>query len=125
MTKEVLPCMRDAIALPISASVRVSTPELELGFRLFDRKNRGFVLTPDGEYFYRKSLILTTCTAYVEVSAFSPLAARKEITPETLKNVPCILISSVSQRETEQEYDCRRHADLVVHDGARRSDFSA
>lgn len=117
--------MRDAIALPISASVRVSTLEVELGFRLFDRKNRGFVLTPDGEYFYRKSLILTTCTAYVEVSAFSTLAARKEITPEALKNVPCILISSVSQRETEQEYDCRRPADLVVHDGARRSDFSA
>ena len=71
------------------------------------------------------NLILTTCTAYVEVSAFSPLAARREITPEELKNHLCILISSASQRETEQEYDCRRHADLVVHDGARRSDFSA
>lgn len=33
--------------------------ERELGFRLFDRKNRGFVLTSAGEYFYRKSLILT------------------------------------------------------------------
>lgn len=175
-------------------SQQIQALERELGFRLFDRKNRGFVLTPAGEYFYRKSLILTadyermvseaakmargnqaslkigylrcysggefhralalfsekypdvvvsveygnheelyamlrseqvdlvlndqrrafsdeyvnliltTCTAYVEVSAFSPWAERKKITPEELKNYPCILISSSSQRETEQEY---------------------
>lgn len=175
-------------------SQQIQALERELGFRLLDRKNRGFVLTPAGEHFYRKSLvltadyermcseaakiakgdeaslkigylrcysgsefhralalfsekypevsvsveygnheelyamlrseqadlvlndqrrafsdeyvnlILTTCTAYVEVSAFSPLAARREITPEELKNHLCILISSASQRETEQEY---------------------
>lgn len=172
--------------------------ERELGFRLFDRKNRGFVLTSAGEYFYRKSLILTadyermvseaaeiakgnqatlkigylrcysggefhralalfsekypdvavsveygnheelyamlrselvelvlkdqrrafsdeyinmvltTCTAYIEVSALSPLAKLKEISAEELKNYPCILISSSSQRETEQEYYYRQ-----------------
>ncbi len=175
-------------------SQQIQALERELGFQLFERKNRGFVLTPAGEYFYQKSLvltadyermcseaakiakgnqaylkigylrcysggefhralalfsekypdvavsveygnheelyamlrseqvdlvlndqrrafsdeyinmILTTCTAYVEVSALSPLAKLKEVSPEELKNYPCILISSSSQRETEQEY---------------------
>lgn len=175
-------------------SQQIQALERELGFQLFERKNRGFVLTPAGEYFYQKSLVLTadyermcseaskiakgnqaslkigylrcysgsefhralalfsekypdvavsveygnheelyamlrseqvdlvlndqrrafsdeyvnllltTCTVYVEVSAFSPLAEREKITPEELKNHPCILISSSSQRETEQEY---------------------
>ena len=175
-------------------SQQIQALERELGFQLLERKNRGFVLTPAGEYFYQKSLvltadcermcteaakiakgnqaslkigylrcysgsefhralalfsekypdvavsveygnheelyamlrseqvdlvlndqrrafsdeyinmILTTCTAYVEISVFSPLAERKELTPEELKNQPCILISSSSQRETEQEY---------------------
>ena len=175
-------------------SQQIQALERELGFQLLERKNRGFVLTPAGEYFYQKSLVLTadyermcseaakiakgnqatlkigylrcysgsefhralalfsekypdvavsveygnheelysmlrseqvdlvlndqrrafsdeyvnllltTCTAYVEVSAFSPLSERKKITPEELKNHPCILISSSSQRETEQEY---------------------
>ena len=40
-------------------SQQMQALERELGFRLFDRKNRGFVLTHAGEYFYRKSLILT------------------------------------------------------------------
>ena len=175
-------------------SQQMQALERELGFQLLERKNRGFVLTPAGEYFYQKSLVLaadyermcreaakiakgnqaslkigylrcysgsefhralalfsekypdvavsveygnheelyamlraeqvdlvlndqrrafsdeyvnlllTTCTAYVEVSSFSPLAERKELTPEELKNHPCILVSSSSQRETEQEY---------------------
>lgn len=175
-------------------SQQIQALERELGFQLFERKNCGFVLTPAGEYFYQKSLVLTadyermcseaskiakgnqaslkigylrcysgsefhralalfsekypdvavsveygnheelyamlrseqvdlvlndqrrafsdeyvnllltTCTVYVEVSAFSPLAEREKITPEELKNHPCILISSSSQRETEQEY---------------------
>lgn len=175
-------------------SQQIQALERELGFLLLERKNRGFVLTPAGEYFYQKSLVLTAdyermcseaskiakgnqaflkigylrcysgsefhralalfsekypdvsvsieygnheelyamlrseqvdlvlndqrrafsdeyvnllltaCTADVEVSAFSPLAEREKITPEELKNHPCILISSSSQRETEQEY---------------------
>ena len=31
----------------------------EIGFSLLERKNRSFTLTPAGEFFYRKSLILT------------------------------------------------------------------
>ena len=40
-------------------SQQVQALERELGFRLLDRKNRSFTLTPAGEFFYQKSLILT------------------------------------------------------------------
>ena len=54
-----------------------------------------------GEYI---NLLLTTCESYVEVSARSPLAQLSQITPAELKNIPCILVASPAQRETEQEY---------------------
>lgn len=50
------------------------------------------------------NLILTTSSSYVEVSSNSPLAGLSGITPDELRNFPCILISSPSQKETEQEY---------------------
>lgn len=50
------------------------------------------------------NLLLTTCESYVEVSACSPLAQLPQITPAELKNIPCILVASAAQRETEQEY---------------------
>lgn len=40
-------------------SQQIQALERELGFALLERKNRSFTLTPAGEYFYRKSLILT------------------------------------------------------------------
>ena len=40
-------------------SQQVQALERELGFQLLERKNRTFALTPAGEYFYQKSLILT------------------------------------------------------------------
>ena len=40
-------------------SQQIQALERELGFRLLERKNRTFTLTSAGEYFYRKSLILT------------------------------------------------------------------
>ncbi len=39
-------------------SQQLKSLESELGFQLLDRKNRKFVLTPAGDYFYKKSLIL-------------------------------------------------------------------
>ena len=175
-------------------SQQVQALERELGFSLLERKNRSFTLTPAGEYFYRKSLILTadyermcseaakiamgnraslkigylrcytgaefhralelfsekhpdvevsvaygnheelygllrtgeadivlndqrrafsdeyvnliltTCRSFIEVSAHSPLARTQRISPPELKNTPCILVASETQRETEQEY---------------------
>ena len=40
-------------------SQQVQALERELGFPLLARRNRSFTLTPAGEYFYQKSLILT------------------------------------------------------------------
>lgn len=50
------------------------------------------------------NLILTACRSLVEVSAHSPLAQMERISPRELKNFPCILVASLSQRETEQAY---------------------
>ena len=184
-------------------SQQVQALERELGFKLLERKNRSFALTPAGEYFYQKSLILTadyeqmcseaakiakgnqaslkigylrcytgaefhralelfsekhpdvevsvtygnheelygllrtgaadlilndqrrafsdeyvnllltTCRSYIEVSSHSPLARMERISPPELKNIPCILVASETQRETEQEY----HHDVVGFHG--------
>ena len=40
-------------------SQQVQALERELGFKLLERRNRSFTLTPAGAYFYQKSLILT------------------------------------------------------------------
>ena len=50
------------------------------------------------------NLLLKTCESYVEISARSPLAQLTKITPQELKNTPCILVTSAAQRETEQDY---------------------
>ena len=39
-------------------SQQIKALEQELGFSLLERQNRKFVLTPAGEHFYKKSLIL-------------------------------------------------------------------
>lgn len=39
-------------------SQQMQALERELGFALLERKSRKFTLTPAGEYFYRKSLVL-------------------------------------------------------------------
>ena len=39
-------------------SQQIQALERELGFLLLERKNRSFELTPAGEFFYRKSLVL-------------------------------------------------------------------
>ena len=46
-------------------SQQIQALERSLGFRLLERKNRSFTLTPAGEYFYRKSLALTADYARV------------------------------------------------------------
>lgn len=50
------------------------------------------------------NLILTVGSEYIEISSRNPIADLTSITPQELKNVPCILVASKEQRETEQEY---------------------
>ena len=101
-------------------SQQIQALERELGFELLERKNRKFILTPAGEYFYKKSLvlndqrrafsdryvnlILTVGNAYIEISSRNPIASLPSVTPQELKNVPCILVASREQRKNEQEY---------------------
>lgn len=175
-------------------SQQVQALEKELGFPLLERKNRKFSLTPAGEYFYKKSLILisdyerlcqeagqlskegqaslvigylrcysgqefrlaleefsakypdvsvkieygnheelyeqlrtgradlvlndqrrafsdqyvnlilTVGSEYIEISSRNPISALLSVTPQELKNVPCVLVSSRDQQENEQEY---------------------
>lgn len=175
-------------------SQQVQALERELGIELLERRNRKFVLTPAGEYFYHKSLILLAdyeriCLEtgkiankdkavlkigylrsytgnefqlalsdfaakypkvvvqltygnheelyallknegvdicfndqrrvfsgeyvnlllaerreYIEISAHSPLAEVQMLEPQELKNLPCILVTSLEQQAAEQEY---------------------
>lgn len=175
-------------------SQQIKSLEQELGIQLIERMNRKFILTPAGEYFYKKSLILVAdydrlvqdsvrisrkdqaelrvgylksyaggaiqaavahfsekypdvsvhilsgshedlydalrtdkvdlvmndqrrafsdeyvnCSlAYVncciEIASRNPISALEAVSPEELKNTPCILIASKSQQKTEQEY---------------------
>lgn len=175
-------------------SQQVKALEQELGVPLLERKNRAFSLTPAGEHFYKKSLVLVAdydrlvqetlrvarkdqaelrigylkdysgpaiqqavaafsekhldvtihilsgshedlyhalrdghadivmndqrrafsdeyvnCSlAYrdccAEIAARNPIAALEMVTPEDLKNTPCILVASKGQQQTERAY---------------------
>lgn len=175
-------------------SQQIKALENELGFSLLERKNRKFVLTPAGEHFYKKSLvlvadyeqlcseaakiargdevnlkigylrsyssrevhlaledfssryphisiqvlygnheelfallrnggadlvlndqrrafsdeyvnlILAACGMHIEISSRNAIAALPSVTTQELKNIPCILVASKDQRETEQDY---------------------
>lgn len=175
-------------------SQQIQVLEQELGVKLLTRKNRRFYLTPAGQYFYQKSLVLIAdyermcretariankdtaqlCIGclkgyeghefrqavaqfsgkhpevsvriisgshedlynalvngevdvvlsdqrrafsdeyineiladkdcYVEVAAHSPLAVLKAVEIDDLKNIPCILVASLNQKENERDY---------------------
>lgn len=50
------------------------------------------------------NLLLTVGSEFIEISSRNLIAALPSITPQELKNIPCILVASMEQRETEQEY---------------------
>lgn len=175
-------------------SQQIKALEQELGFQLIVRQNRKFTITPAGEYFYKKSLIIVAdydrlvqdshrisrqdnaplligylksysgsaihnavarfsekypdvnveifggdheelydflrtnkvdlvmsdqrrafsdeyvnCSlarvkCCVEIAARNPISALETVTPEDLKNTPCILIASKAQQKNEQQY---------------------
>lgn len=57
-------------------SQRIKVLETELGFPLLERKKRKFVLTPAGEHFYKKSLVLVA--DYEQICRESARIARGE-----------------------------------------------
>lgn len=57
-------------------SQQIKALEKELGFLLLERKNRKFVLTPAGEHFYKKSLVLVA--DYEQICHESARIARGE-----------------------------------------------
>ena len=175
-------------------SQQIQNLEQELGVKLLDRKNRKFTVTPAGEHFYKKSLvltadfeklcretvriahedepqlcigylkcysggefqqavaeftekypdvaihiingnheelydelrfgrvdlvlsdqrrafsdeymntILTTCECCIEITGRSPVAEMEKVDVQDLKDMACILVASVNQRENEQSY---------------------
>lgn len=50
------------------------------------------------------NLILKTSRMHIEISSRNPLSALRSVTTRELKNIPCILVASKEQRETEQIY---------------------
>lgn len=175
-------------------SQQIQALERELGFPLLERKGRKFKLTPAGEYFYKKSLVLVadyeqiireatrlaggeqeclkvgflrcysgqefhlaleefvgkypdipvevyygnhdelyhmllenmidlafndqrrafsdefmnmlliSSVTYIEIASRNPMSSLDKITVQELKHIPCILVSSERERETEAEY---------------------
>lgn len=175
-------------------SQQIQALEHELGVRLLNRENRKISLTPAGEYFYRKSLvliadfeqmcnetvriankdraelrigylkcysgrefrmavaefsekypdvsvqivngnhedlyaalregsvdlilsdqrrafsdeyvnfILTTSECYIEIAARNPIASLQSVETQDLKHIPCVLVASPEQQETERAY---------------------
>lgn len=62
-------------------SQQIQALERELGFKLLERRNRSFRLTPAGEYFYHKSLLLTAdyeqmCSEAAKISKGDQAALR-------------------------------------------------
>ncbi len=48
--------------------------------------------------------ILMTSECWIEVSGRSPIAGMESVNVQDLKDIPCILVASQSQRENEQSY---------------------
>ena len=90
-------------------SQQIQALERELGFPLFIRKKRKFELTPAGEFFYKKSLVLIADYEQIvrettRLAGGNPMSSLDKVTVQELKNMPCILVSSEAEKETEAEY---------------------
>lgn len=77
-------------------SQQVQALERELGFKLLERKNRSFTLTPAGEYFYQKSLILTA--DYERMCGKAAQIAKGDRAPLKIGYLPVIRVRNSTGR---------------------------
>lgn len=75
-------------------------------FRLLRTEAVDLVLNDQRRAFSEEyvNLVLTTGKMYIELSGRNAMAALPSVTPEELKNIPCILVASREQRKIEKEY---------------------
>ncbi|MDE6662033.1 MAG: LysR family transcriptional regulator [Lachnospiraceae bacterium] len=63
----------------------------------FNDQRRAF----SGEYM---NMILTSSVTHIEIASRNPIASLDKVTVQELKNMPCILVSSDAEKETEAEF---------------------
>jgi DNA-binding transcriptional LysR family regulator len=118
-------------------SQQIQSLEKELGVTLLERKNRKFTLTPAGEYFYKKSLVLTAdfekmCRETVHIAQKDETALRigylkcyrglefQQAVSDFSKKYPDVSISIINGNH-EDLYDALRlgSVDLILNDQRR------
>lgn len=84
-------------------------------YNLLRKEGADLVLNDQRRAFSEEyvNLILTTVNSYIEISSRNPIGNLNKISPQELKNTPCILISSQEQQDTEREY----YRDIVGFQG--------
>lgn len=50
------------------------------------------------------NLILTTNDCFIEIASTNPMANLPSVTPQDMRNTPCILVASQAQQEVEREF---------------------
>jgi DNA-binding transcriptional LysR family regulator len=118
-------------------SQQIQALEKELGVTLLERKNRKFTLTPAGEYFYKKSLVLTAdfeklCRETVHIAQKDETALRigylkcysglefQQAVSDFSAKYPDVSISIINGNH-EDLYDALRlgRVDLILNDQRR------
>jgi DNA-binding transcriptional LysR family regulator len=118
-------------------SQQIQALEKELGVTLLERKNRKFTLTPAGEYFYKKSLVLTAdfeklCQETVHIAKKDETALRigylkcysglefQQAVSDFSTKYPDVSISIINGNH-EDLYDALRlgSVDLILNDQRR------
>lgn len=104
--RELQPALEKFSAAFPRAAVQLLYGNHEELFQLLRNGEADLVLNDQRRAFSDEyvNLVLTSIPACVELSSRNPLAALPALTPQALKNIPCILVSSRTQQEAEREY---------------------
>lgn len=118
-------------------SQQIKALENELGFKLLERNNRKFTLTPAGEYFYKKTLILVSDYQKIVNDSYNiatnknntlKIGYLKDYSTDELQNAVTVIMQKypklsldIKRENHEQLYKMLRDstADLVFNDQRR------